>query len=99
MSANAPATSSGPSRPQGDQHPELDPVRLRMLTDACVNLASDHGRVVRRRDVRERVRVLMLGGHINVAADINDELLLKITYADPTGETACSGNVDKALPS
>ena len=85
-----PAPQPGPSRHEGDRQPELDPVRLRMLTDACVNLASDRGHVVRRRDVRERVRLLMTAGHINVARKIPEHMMMRLIdgIPDPTGEAA-----------
>jgi hypothetical protein len=62
-----------------------------MLTDACVNLATRRGRVVRRREVRDRVRVLMVGGYINLARKIPEHMMMRLIdgIPDPTGEHGC----------
>jgi hypothetical protein len=69
----------------------LDPVRVRMLTNACTQLAADHGQPIRRRDVRARVIRLMRGGY----ADVQTSFLRNdLGVVDPTGETAAR-NVDR----
>ena len=63
----------------------LDPVRVRMTTDACVRLAVEHGSPMRRREVRQRVIRLLRGGYLDVEHRFARN---ELGIVDPTGETA-----------